>query len=94
MKNVLSDSQKFKLANWLVANQNIECTRVDACEWASSELNFPVTYSNMRSAENTTGISLVKVKEPKKNDTHEAKIAKLESDMAHVVQILKDSRIA
>jgi len=89
MKNVLSDSQKFKLANWLVENKDKGFSRTSAAWAASSELPFDVTYSNMQSAENTTGISLVKVKEPKKSDTHEARIAKLESDMFHMVQICR-----
>ena len=87
MKNVLSDSQKFKLANWLVENKDKEFSRTSAAWTASSELDFDVTYSNMQSAENTTGISLVKVKEPKAVNNHEARMAKLEMDMFNLLQI-------
>lgn len=89
MKNVLSDSQKFTLANWLVNNRDEGHTRASACVVASEYLKFTVTYSNMQSAENTTGISLVKAKEPKAVNNHEARIAKLENDIFHLVQICR-----
>ncbi len=68
MKNVLSDSQKYRLAKWLEANKDAGHTRTSACNLAANELAFPVTYSNMTSAEHTTGISLVKVPEVKADE--------------------------
>jgi len=89
MKNVLSDSQKFKLANWLVENKDKGFSRTSAAWTASSELAFDVTYSNMQSAEKTTGISLVKVPEVKESNSFEVRIAKLESDVSHLVEICR-----
>ncbi len=68
MKNVLSDSQKYQLAKWLESNKDAGLTRTSACGLATHELLFNVTYSNMQSAEKTTGISLVKVPEVKINE--------------------------
>ena len=91
MKNVLSDKQKHQLNKWLEVGPEHGCyqTYQSACNTASLNLDFTVTYSNMKSAEEATGISLVKVKEPKAVNNHEARIAKLESDMFHMVQICR-----
>lgn len=83
MKNVLSDAQKYQLANWLMANKDKGFSRASAIFNAFSDLGFNVTYSNMTSAEHTTGVSLVKVPKVKEavSTDHEARIAKLENEL-------------
>jgi len=92
MSNSLSDKQKDRLYQWLRGENTSDLSRTMAAEIASDYLGFNVTYTNMRSAEEVTGISLVKPPKAKESfrTDHEARIAKLESDMAHVVGILKD----
>ena len=90
MKNVLSDKQKHQLNVWVEGVGPLEFeSRKVAIKSATDELGFNVTDSNLKSAENSTEIYVVKSPAPKKSDTHEARIAKLESDMFQMVQICR-----
>ena len=91
MKNVLSDKQKHQLNKWIEDNapHGLYQKYSYACDAASSNIGFNVTYSNIKSAEEATGMAIVKVKEPKAVNNHEARIAKLENDIFHLMQICR-----
>jgi hypothetical protein len=85
MKNVLSHKQMHQLNGWVEGVGRVGPSEFDtytvACDTATKCLGFMVTYSNLKSSEDATGISLVKVKEVRVNNL-EARIAKLENDLA------------
>ncbi len=66
MKNVLSHKQMHQLNIWVegVGPSEFDMYTV-ACDTATKCLGFKVTYSNLKSSEDATGISLVRVKEVK-----------------------------
>ncbi len=83
MKNVLSGKQKHQLNVWVeeVGPLAFE-SRKNAVQSATDDLKFKVTNSNLESAENSTEVYVVKKPEPKKTNDLEARIAKLENDLA------------
>ena len=85
-KNVLSDKQKHQLNKWLESGdvpEVIYSKYAYACDAASISLGCTVTYSNMKSAEEATGISLVKAKEPKSA-----------KDVASLESVIEEHKIA
>ena len=86
MKNVLSDKQKHQLNIWVEGvGPNQFDTYTVACDTASRCLGFIVTYSNMKSSEKATGVSLVKAPAPKKIDL-ESRIVTLENSHRELLE--------
>ena len=68
MSNSLTKRQDYLLNKWLADGNAGTLSRLLAAEKAKTDLGFPVTYTNMRSAEEVTGISLVKPPKAKEAD--------------------------
>lgn len=92
MSNALNDKQKDALYQWLRSGKAGDLSRKEAAHQVTLELGFVVTYTNMRSAEEVTGISLVKVPEVKRDEDKEY-MASLLINVMHKVGIAIPMRL-
>ena len=89
MSNALSDKQKDKLYQWLRAGNAGDLSRLMAARKATNDLDFVVTYTNMTSAEEVTGISLIKPPKAKEVDAElAARIYDLEREQKETVALI------
>ena len=86
MKNVLSHKQMHQLNIWVegVGPSQFDTYTV-ACDTATKCLGFMVTYSNLKSSKDVTGVSLVRAPAPKKIDL-ESRIATLENSHRELLE--------